>query len=249
MTRILPPVNTTGLVFTIVGGLAGVAALMWAAATYRQGRRRSVRISRTKTLLVRHGSGASNIEVRLREHDITVATPYSVTLKLTAQRPNDVAVEAFGGRPLRIEFGTSVVSLIEIGGHPDATKIAADWRDEFAVDRVIELPFVDFIELPPALLSVSEPWTITVLCDGDPDPQVTVKLANVDFITTAGAQRRLRRFRRVAYAVFLVGIFAGTVTGLATDVFTGSAVVGYTALIAACIPMLAVVRFGYLEEF
>jgi len=172
-------------------------------------------------------------------------------MKLTAQRPNDVAVEAFGGRPLRIEFGAPVVSLIEVDGHPDSAKIATEWREEFTFDREFELPFVSHIDLPPALLSVSEPWTITALCDGEPNPKIMVRLANVDFATNVGAQQqRLRKLRKAALAIFLVGIAGSIIAGLISqNPAIGSPFFIFGSMIALVMFGITIGRFEYIEEF
>lgn len=143
------------------------------------------------TGLVRTSGGALDLQITLRGQTV-LTEPYLVRVSLTAQRPHDVDVAAFNSKALRINFGAQVVSLVSVEGHPDGHEVAEAWRNQFyetgsGLLKPVRPEWPRYVDLPPGLISVSVPWTLTVLCDGSPTTTIPGHLTDVDWTTQASS--------------------------------------------------------------
>lgn len=195
--------------------LVGVVAAIIAYRQLRQGRRRKVRVTYVTKRLTPKRFDLENLQIRFRGSNVEFANPYTIALEIAVRTRYDVTPADFNDQPLRIDFGVPVVSLLSVDGHPLSNTYSNAWHTMHYTKSpgtprrpLVVLPA--HLDIPAALLSTRQPWTITALCDKQPIPTLGTELTNVDFVLVNRIERRLKRFLILAAAA---GTIASAVYG------------------------------------
>lgn len=159
----------------------------------------------------------TDVAISLGPASIRVKDPWTARIVLEVLPIKDISETAFEGTPLRLNFGAPVVWVADTSGHRDAESIKKQWRDAriepgSGVLRVQQPEPTNELPLPPAPMKRKAVWSVSVVCEGKPQPTVPDQLTDVDLELASeykSARRDFLQGATVASAAILLLVIAG----------------------------------------